>query len=78
LGRDQNNFNVRIYGPSGSLVWSYNSPDDRESLVWYQLGVPNVGVLDGYKVKFTAIFDRLLAPDPSCSATVALHPGGVG
>ena len=74
----QSNFNVRVYSPNDSLVWSYNSPDDRHSDDFYVLSVPNVGVVDGYKVKFIAIFDITLAPDSRCSHTVVLHPGGLG
>lgn len=75
-GGDQNNFNVRIYNPDGSLAWSWNSPDNRKSNVQYGLRVinPTVRVFDGSRVQFTAIFDWLLEPDPRCTARVTVAP----
>lgn len=73
--QDQNNFNVRIYNPDGSLAWSWNSPDNRHSGVWYFRTIdPTVRVYDGTRVVFTAIFDRLLEPDPRCTARVTVAP----
>jgi hypothetical protein len=74
-GQDQNNLNVRIYHPDGSLAWSWNSPDNRHSGVWYFRTIdPTVRVYDGTRVVFTAIFDRLLEPDPRCTARVTVAP----
>ena len=73
-GGDQSNVNISLYNVDNDLLWSWNSPDNREPGILYtkEIRRPNGSLIPtrlGDRVNFTAIFDRPIWSDPRCTAT---------
>jgi hypothetical protein len=73
-GGDQSNMNISLYNEDNDLLWSWNSPDNREPGILYtkEIRRANGGLIParhGDRVDFTAIFDRPIWSDPRCTAT---------
>jgi hypothetical protein len=73
-GGDESNINIRIYNDDNDLLWSWNSPDNREPGMTYSQPVRRsngalIPAHSGDRADFTAIFDRPIWSDPRCTAT---------
>lgn len=64
------NVNLRMTD-NGTLVYAYNSPDNRDDNILYKLNFSDFSTLRSHDEKFkaTGIFDEFL-DDPSCDAVL--------